>query len=66
MHEYLLYAQVPAVRGRQVLNILAGVTASQPVPIREENVVLAELKEPEPAVVKKVMNEEYSPGKIND
>ncbi|KAF2160324.1 hypothetical protein M409DRAFT_60026 [Zasmidium cellare ATCC 36951] len=57
MHEYLLYAQVPVVRGRQVLNILAGVTASQPVPIREEHVVLAELK-PEPAVVKKTKQQQ--------
>lgn len=54
MHEYSLHAQVSVVRGRQVLNILAGVTASPPVPVCEENIVLAERKPAEQPALKKV------------
>lgn len=39
MHELLLFGQVPASRHDQVLNILAGVAAMQPVPVLEHHLV---------------------------
>ena len=39
MHELLLFAQVPSSRYIQVLNILAGVSAMQPVPLLEKHLV---------------------------
>lgn len=59
MHEYSLHAQVSVARGRQVLNILAGVTASPPVPVVEENVVLAERKPAEQPLSKRVSTWPY-------
>lgn len=39
MHELLLFGQVPSSRHDQVLNILAGVAAMQPVPVLEKHLV---------------------------
>ena len=39
MHELLLFGQVPASRHDQVLNILAGFAAMQPVPFLENHLV---------------------------
>ena len=39
MHELLLFGQIHPSRHDQVLNILAGVAAMQPVPIRERHLV---------------------------
>lgn len=44
MHEYRLYSQIPAPRRTQVLNILAGITASQPVPITQQVLIYQQLK----------------------
>jgi len=44
MHSLALYSQVPASRRDQILNILAGVTASQPVPIHEQHLVYLQLQ----------------------
>ena len=46
--EFTLYAQVPASRHTQVLNILAGVTASQPGPIADQRLIYQRLKHLEP------------------
>lgn len=48
MHEFILYSQVPGSRYSQVLNILAGVTASQPVNVSEQTLVYQQLKVTEP------------------
>ena len=39
MHELLLFGQIPASRHDQVLNILAGIAAMQPVPVLEKHLV---------------------------
>ena len=39
MHELLLFGQIPPSRHDQVLNILAGVAAMQPVPVLEKHLV---------------------------
>ena len=39
MHELLLFGQVPSARHDQILNILAGVAAMQPVPVFEKHLV---------------------------
>ncbi len=39
MHELLLFGQIPSSRHEQVLNILAGVAAMQPVPALEKHLV---------------------------
>ena len=39
MHELLLFGQVPSSRHDQVLNILAGVAAMQPVTVLEKHLV---------------------------
>nr|POF14207.1 mediator of rna polymerase ii transcription subunit 18 [Quercus suber] len=44
MQEYVLYTIIPARRHDQTLNILAGMTAMQPVPICEQHLVYAQLK----------------------
>ena len=36
MHEFLLHASLPSSRQHQVLSILAGLAAMQPVPLHEE------------------------------
>ncbi|CAK4027793.1 hypothetical protein B0A54_01286 [Lecanosticta acicola] len=53
MHEYLLYSQIPATRESQVLQLLAGVTAAQPVDVYEQTLIYAQQKIPEVAVNKK-------------
>lgn len=44
MHEYMLFSQVPAVRQGQVLQILAGITAAQPVDFHEQHAVFQQIK----------------------
>lgn len=44
MHEYRLYTTVPSPRQNQVLNILAGITASQPVAITQQVLIYQQLK----------------------
>ena len=44
MHEFILYSQVAASRHSQVTNILAGITASQPVNVSEQILVYQQLK----------------------
>ncbi len=39
MHEFSLYSQIPATRHGQVLQILAGVTASQPTATFEQTLI---------------------------
>lgn len=46
MHELLLFGQIPSSRYDQVLNILAGVAAMQPVPILEKHLVFRPNKGP--------------------
>lgn len=53
MHEYILYSQIPAARESQVLKLLAGVTATQPVPICEQTFIFAQQKLPEVSSTKK-------------
>ena len=53
MQEFILYSQVLAARHGQVLNILAGVTASQPAKLSEQTVIYQQLKTAETAGVKK-------------
>jgi mediator of RNA polymerase II transcription subunit 18 len=54
MHELVSYSQLQALREEQVLNILAGVTGTQPVEISEQRLIFAQVKVPEVAVNKKV------------
>ena len=44
MHEYRLYTTIPTQRKSQVLNILTGITASQPVPITQQILIHQQLK----------------------
>ena len=53
MHESLLYSQIPAVRHNQVLHILAGVTATQPIDFSEHHLVYQQLKNAESTAPKK-------------
>ena len=53
MHEFLLYSQVPAARHVQVLQILAGITAAQPIKFSEQHVVYQQLKATQTASTKK-------------
>ena len=46
MHELLLLAQVPSSRHTQLLNILAGVSAMQPVPVLEKHLVFKPNRQP--------------------
>lgn len=45
MYEFKLYSQVEAARHDQVCQILAGVTAMQPVTIREQTLIYQQLKQ---------------------
>jgi mediator of RNA polymerase II transcription subunit 18 len=47
MHELLLFSQISPARHNQVLNILAGVTGSQPFAYQDQNVLFAQLRLPE-------------------
>lgn len=44
MHEFLLFGQIPDLRHSQVLNILAGATASQPTAFEEQHLLYAPRK----------------------
>lgn len=47
MHELLLFAQVPSSRHDQVLNILAGISAMQPVPTLEKHLLFRPNRRPD-------------------
>jgi mediator of RNA polymerase II transcription subunit 18 len=47
MHELLLFSQISPARHNQVLNILAGVTGSQPLAYQDQTVLFAQLRAPE-------------------
>lgn len=47
MHELLLYSQISPARHSQVLNILAGVTGSQPFAYQDQTALFAQLRLPE-------------------
>jgi mediator of RNA polymerase II transcription subunit 18, fungi type len=53
MHEFLLYSQIPAARHEQVLQILAGITAAQPIKFSEQHVVYQQIKGAQTAAPKK-------------
>lgn len=53
MHEILLYSQISPSRHNQVLNVLAGVTGSQPFAYQDQIALFAQLRTPEIAVSKK-------------
>lgn len=44
MHEFILYSQISAARHDQVLQILAGVTAAQPIDFSEQHVIYQQTK----------------------
>ena len=46
MHELLLHATVPSTRHHQVLSVLAGIAAMQPVSISEQHLVFKPLQQP--------------------
>ncbi len=54
MHEFSLYSQIPAARHGQVLQILAGVTASQPTPTLEQTLIYQQARLTETGTSKKV------------
>lgn len=47
MHELLLFSQISPARHNQVLNILAGVTGSQPFAYQDQTALFAQLRAPE-------------------
>lgn len=47
MHELLLFSQIHPARHAQVLNILAGVTGSQPLAYQDQTALFAQLRLPE-------------------
>lgn len=47
MYEYILHSQIPAAQHDLVLNILAGVTAMQPTPFYERNIIYQQLRSEE-------------------
>lgn len=47
MYEYILHSQIPAAQHDLVLNILAGVTAMQPAPFYERNIIYQQLRSEE-------------------
>lgn len=53
MHEILLFSQISPSRHNQVLNVLAGVTGSQPFAYQDQNALFAQLRTPEIAASKK-------------
>jgi mediator of RNA polymerase II transcription subunit 18 len=50
MHEILLYSQIAPTRHNQVLNVLAGVTGSQPFVYQDQTALFAQLRLPETTV----------------
>ena len=46
MHELLLHATLPPTRHHQVLSVLAGIAAMQPVPILEKHLLFKPLLQP--------------------
>ena len=46
MHELLLHASVPAHRHDQILSILAGIAAMQPIPILEKHLIFKPSRPP--------------------
>lgn len=46
MHELLLHTTVPSTRHHQILSILAGIAAMQPVPIHETHLIFKPLQQP--------------------
>jgi mediator of RNA polymerase II transcription subunit 18 len=53
MHEILLYSQIAPTRHNQVLNVLAGVTGSQPFAYQDQTALFAQLRLPETTVSSK-------------
>ena len=53
MYELILHSQIAAARQDQVLQILAGATAMQPVPILEQSLIFQQLKSTEAAATTK-------------
>jgi mediator of RNA polymerase II transcription subunit 18 len=53
MHEILLYSQIAPTRHNQVLNVLAGVTGSQPFVYQDQTALFAQLRLPEITVSSK-------------
>jgi len=53
MHEILLYSQIAPTRHNQVLNVLAGVTGSQPFIYQDQTALFAQLRLPEITVSSK-------------
>ena len=53
MHEFILHSQITAARQNQVLQVLAGVAAHQPVKFLEQNVIYQQLKNADVAPVSK-------------
>jgi mediator of RNA polymerase II transcription subunit 18 len=53
MHEILLYSQIAPTRHNQVLNVLAGVTGSQPFVYQDQTTLFAQLRLPETTVSSK-------------
>jgi mediator of RNA polymerase II transcription subunit 18 len=53
MHEILLYSQIAPTRHNQVLNVLAGVTGSQPFVYQDQTALFAQLRLPETTVSSK-------------
>lgn len=53
MHEVLLHSQISPARHNQVLNILAGVTGSQPSAYQDQHLLFAQLRHVESNVSKK-------------
>lgn len=61
MQEFLLYSQIPATRRDQVLNILAGISAAQPISICEQHLIYQQLKVADTATSKRgVTVKQYS------
>ena len=46
MHELLLQATIPSTRHHQVLSVLAGIAAMQPISIHEKHLIFKPLEEP--------------------
>ena len=61
MNELRLYSQIPAPRYEQVVNILAGLAASQPTAITESCLIYQQLKKLEATVSKKAGSKQLVP-----
>lgn len=46
MHELLLHTTIPSTRHHQILSVLAGIAAMQPVPINEKHLIFKPLQQP--------------------